>query len=242
MWSLLFKNRPSNQHQLSSVHVISTILLTLINFSIRILQVFAVIGLYEWFHCKETGKKVAFSEQYPIDCGRNRVQDMQGCLRGNMPEVITFTLIYGLELRESYPFNARDGRCPYELSTDYKSMGYIRADEKEVIRVKLEDVTKVLLHSPIIVNMRAGDRLKDFGGGIDQDEDCKEDTYHSMLLVGLGMENGIDYVIVRNSWSPRWAEDGYYRMSYKKAGKCLHPGMIYTLNDKSFTVSEDYKD
>lgn len=38
---------------------------------------FAAITVYLWHHCKATGKRVAFSEQYIVDCGVNYGPD--GC-------------------------------------------------------------------------------------------------------------------------------------------------------------------
>jgi len=39
------------------------------------------------------------------------------------------------------------------------------------------------------------------------------DIDHAVVLVGYGEENGSNYWLVRNSWSPAWGERGYIRVA-----------------------------
>ena len=49
-------------------------------------------------------------------------------------------------------------------------------------------------------------------GGYDSADNL--DINHATSLVGYGTdeESGLDYWLVRNSWSPTWGEDGYIRL------------------------------
>ena len=49
-----------------------------------------------------------------------------------------------------------------------------------------------------------------------------QDVNHAVLAVGYGVENGIPYWLIKNSWGADWGLDGYFKMELGKnmCGKC----------------------
>jgi len=51
-----------------------------------------------------------------------------------------------------------------------------------------------------------------YSEGIYNDPACGNQHNHATNVVGMGIENGTEYWIMRNSWGEDWGEAGYMRM------------------------------
>lgn len=190
--------------------------------------IFAPIALYEWFYCMATGNKVAFSEQYPLDCG-NRLIGLKGCKGGRFNRVSIFVQLYGIELRQNYPYRSKNDTCPYEQFTPSTSMGYLKIFDKGFKQFLIDNVEEQLKLTPMVMNMKLHSKFSEYGGGVDDGFDCESTTgLHSVVLIGSGREEGQEYWLIRNSYSVSWGERGHYKLS--KESKCLDPDKAFTLD------------
>jgi C1A family cysteine protease len=71
---------------------------------------------------------------------------------------------------------------------------------------------EIYQRGPITCNVAVTDELKDYTGGIFNDKTGVLETDHVVSIVGYGVENGVNYWAVRNSWGSHWGESGLFRI------------------------------
>lgn len=224
--------------------------------------IFSTTTLYEWQYCKEAGVRVSFSEQYPLDCGE-RVK-MKGCRGGSETRVAKFYGTYGFELADRYRYQARSDICPYDEDLHPKHMGYLRLKRQDggMIMDNYEHIGEWLETRPVAVGLGVSEDFSDYGGGVYDGHGCRtKGNWHSMVIVGRGLEDGEEYWLMRNSYGPSFGVGGYYKLNVKAKhcfsdngmGFMLEPddgeaGTLFNLNgnwqyDSSFVKkrSKDYK-
>lgn len=71
---------------------------------------------------------------------------------------------------------------------------------------------EIYQRGPIACGVAVPDALEDYTGGIYIDTTNDTDIVHDISVVGFGVENGVKYWTVRNSWGANWGEDGFFRV------------------------------
>lgn len=61
--------------------------------------------------------------------------------------------------------------------------------------------------------------FENYESGILDSDECGTDTDHIVTIVGYGNDGHRNFYIVRNSWSTKWGESGYARISAVENGK-----------------------
>jgi len=117
-------------------------------------------------------------------------------------------------LEADYPYTAKDGVCQYvESKGVVRGHGYKAAKSESVsslLATIAEQVTSVRLH--------VSDSFRAYSSGIYDDKECGDQINHAINAVGYGKENGVQYVIIRNSWGTSWGEDGYMKIAATEDG------------------------
>lgn len=187
---------------------------------------FSSIALAEWMYCRDTGNKLLFSEQFILDCG-NGYRSLEGDGGGFERDVGSFIDEFGLELLENYPFEGEISACPYDRTNEMQKMGYLKVNDYTYQEVALEDFETVLEETPLIVSIDIGEQWYEYGGGVFENpgHDAEDVETHSILIVGWGHQDGVEYWLIRNSHGSAWGEEGHVKLS--KSCPCIYMNRGY---------------
>ena len=162
------------------------------------------------------------SEQMLTDCSRKFGN--QGCEGGLMDNAFKYIINNGgLCTEDDYPYEAEDGICQSDQCENVVGIN----DYADVIPNDEEILKKATAIGPVSVAIQANlTSFRFYKSGVYQDPDCGDLLDHGVLVVGYGtdQDQGLDYWIVKNSWSPNWGDNGYIKIlrnnEYSESSMC----------------------
>lgn len=106
-------------------------------------------------------------------------------------------------------------------------------------------MSEIFHRGPIVCSIAVTDALENYKGGIFNDTTGSVEPDHDISVVGYGVENGVKYWVVRNSWGTYWGESGFFRLirgtnNLGIENDCAWavPRDTWTLGDKNYTKIE----
>jgi C1A family cysteine protease len=177
---------------------------------------FSTTGALEGIYSIKYGNLESFSEQQLVDCDnfRNGGNSL-GCNGGDMGTAMDWiTKNGGLCSEDEYPYisgtTKTSGSCD---KTCDKISGSKITSHVSVTPNSDYDLMKALSQQPVSVAIEADQKVFQlYNSGILTGDVCGDDLDHGVLVVGYGSEDGVDYYIVKNSWSDTWGDNGYIRL------------------------------
>ncbi|XP_049880820.1 uncharacterized protein LOC126377170 [Pectinophora gossypiella] len=137
---------------------------------------------------------------------------------GNEPfQAFQYYLNPGLVTQECKPYDVEylkkfkcDKKCVngdvYDIDKRRGDL-YWRVDSQE------ESIkTELFNNGPIEVSFRVYEDFMKYSGGIYEHKYGHAAGGHSVRMIGYGVENGVPYWLVANSWGTNWGEQGFFRV------------------------------
>lgn len=178
---------------------------------------FSATGAVEGAMFLATGTLQEFSEQQLVDCATEAYGNY-GCDGGLMQNAFKYIAKYPLEGEKDYPYFAIDSNCKFDST---KAKGKLTS-YANVTPNSVDQLKAAIAKQPVSVSVDAGNNAFQFyGRGIITAADiCTQDLDHGVLAVGYGVDNGVEYFLVKNSWGTSWGESGYVRIGASAKNVC----------------------
>ena len=143
-----------------------------------------------------------------VDC----VKLCFGCNGGNQTFAFRYLKTSAIEDEATYPYKAVDQACAY---SEAKSLGIKVQSIVEDTQSSAPALKQALAGGPVAVSIEADTYyFQAYTSGIlDNAAKCGTSLDHAVLAVGWGVENGVEYWIVKNSWNTTWGDQGYIRFA-----------------------------
>ncbi|KAJ9168047.1 hypothetical protein P3X46_019621 [Hevea brasiliensis] len=176
---------------------------------------FSTTGALEAAYHQAFGKGISLSEQQLVDCAG--AFNNFGC-NGGLPSQAFEYIKYngGLESEEAYPYTGKDGTCKFSL----ENVG-VQVLDSVNITLGAEDELKhaVAFVRPVSVAFEVVSGFRFYKSGVYTSDVCGKtpmDVNHAVLAVGYGVEDGVPYWLIKNSWGDNWGDNGYFKMELGK--------------------------
>lgn len=126
------------------------------------------------------------------------------------------------------PYTAGAGKVPACTTTCADGSAYTKYYCEKGSTVKAttpkEIQSEIYANGPMETGFTVYADFMNYKSGIYTHESGRMEGGHAVKIVGWGVEGGVDYWIVANSWNTTWGEEGFFRI---KMGECGIDEAVY---------------
>ena len=169
---------------------------------------------------------VVLSPQYLVSCDKNE----SGCEGGFLEDTWAFLEKEGIVTDKCFSYKSGDGKLIPSCSSvcenssekffTYKA---ITGSSKQ-FTCSLQMQKEILTNGPVQTGFIVYEDFMHYKSGIYQYTGGRKLGGHAVRVIGWGLESGVKYWIVANSWGSLWGENGFFRIAF---GECLFEANAY---------------
>ena len=170
-----------------------------------------------WGGKGDKGHLRSLSEQDLVSCDhfKDNTGSDQGC-KGGWPDR-AFQWIgkgKGLPSEASYPYTSgggEDGNCDSSKQSP-PALVHNVVGHQDLATNETYIAAYVAKYGPVVIGVQATNSWQQYSGGVLSASCSARQADHAVVIVGYGSDQGKDYWLIRNSWGPKWGEEGYIRL------------------------------
>jgi len=177
---------------------------------------FTSAAVYEGNYKMKNGKALDISEQFILDCARDRNgNDAGSCDGGWYGGVFDYLMTKGAPVEKEKPYQGKQGFCSSTGQTNYTVIkwGYIRRDAGiPSLREMKEAIAK---YGAIAACVKVTPAFQAYKSGVFDEHasvSAPNDVNHAITIVGW--DDNKQAYLVKNSWGPGWGDKGYIWVEY----------------------------
>ena len=191
---------------------------------------FSATGAVEGAWAISKGQLIDLSEEQLVECATGATYGSHGCQGGEMEGAFKYIIQHGQCSLASYPYTSGNGQSG--MCKSCSSVAHISScsDVKPNDQISLKGA---VAQQPVSVAISADTKLfQSYSSGVITSSSCYTSLDHGVLVVGYGIENGIKYFLVKNSWGTTWGDNGYVKIA--RSDSTNDPGICGIAMDPSF--------
>jgi len=181
---------------------------------------FSTTGALEGAHQIATGNLVSYSEMQFVNCDYGLLKNL-GCNGGLMDKAFTYAESNAITTEEAYPYVPSKGSCDKSklegATLKVQSFVDVKKNDADALKAQLD-------LGPVSVAIEADKRdFQSYTSGVLSGTGCGVNLDHGVLAVGYGVEDGVEFFRVKNSWGASWGDKGYIKLAVQNdnaAGTC----------------------
>ena len=166
--------------------------------------------------CKVTeGKtKVVLSPQHSVSCDPNNF----GCNGGYLDKTWAFYENPGVVDDDCFPYESgTTTKCISECRNGAEWKTYKAKNSKALSDI--DTIKQDLVENGYVqTGFTVYSDFMSYKSGIYEHKSGYVMGGHAVVIVGWGVENGVNYWIVQNSWGASWGEEGFFRIKFGQCG------------------------